>query len=65
MIYARSLMEDRHVHLKSAEEIEKMREANRIVAEILAGLKGKVRPGVTTEELDRYAEGPLLKMVIY
>jgi len=59
MIYARSLMEDRHVHLKSAEEIEKMREANRIVAEILAGLKGKVRPGVTTEELDRYAEDEL------
>lgn len=59
MIYARSSMEDRHVHLKSAEEIEKMREANRIVAEILEGLKEKVRPGVTTEELDRYAEDEL------
>lgn len=59
MIYARSSMEDRHVHLKSAEEIEKMREANRIVAEILEGLKEKVRPGVTTEDLDRYAEDGL------
>lgn len=59
MIYARSSMEDRHVHIKSAEEIEKMREANRIVAEILEGLKEKVRPGVTTEELDRYAEDGL------
>lgn len=59
MIYARSLMEDRHVHIKSAEEIEKMREANRIVAEILEGLKEKVKPGVTTEELDRYAEDGL------
>lgn len=59
MIYARSSMEDRRVHLKSAEEIEKMRDANRIVAEILEGLKEKVRPGVTTEELDRYAEDGL------
>lgn len=59
MIYARSSMEDRHVHLKSAEEIEKMKEANRIVAEILEGLKKKVSPGVTTEDLDRYAEDGL------
>ncbi len=59
MIYARSSMEDRRVHLKSADEIEKMKEANRIVAEILEGLKKKVRPGVTTEDLDRYAEDGL------
>lgn len=59
MIYARSSMEDRRVHLKSAEEIEKMKEANRIVAEILEGLKKKVSPGVTTEDLDRYAEDGL------
>lgn len=33
-----------------------MREANRIVAEILEELCAAVRPGVTTEELDRLAE---------
>lgn len=59
MIYARSLMEDRHVLLKTAKEIEEMKEANRIVAEILEGLKGMVKPGVTTEELDGFAEDKL------
>lgn len=59
MIYARSLMEDRHVLLKTAKEIEEMKEANRIVAEILEGLKGMVKPGITTEELDGFAEDRL------
>lgn len=42
--------------LKSKEEIEIMRAANRIVALILAQLRELVRPGVTTGELDRVAE---------
>lgn len=42
--------------LKSKEEIEKIRKASRIVAEVLAKLKEMVQPGVTTEELDRVAE---------
>lgn len=42
--------------LKSREEIETLRRANRIVAQILSELKRMVRPGVTTGEIDRAAE---------
>lgn len=42
--------------LKTAEEIKTMREAGRIVAEVLDMMREKVRPGVTTLELDRLAE---------
>ena len=42
--------------LKSLQEIAKMEEANRIVAEILEGVKEKVKPGVETRELDELAE---------
>jgi methionyl aminopeptidase len=41
---------------KSPDEIKKMREAGRIVAEVLEIMEERVRPGVTTEELDRLAE---------
>lgn len=41
---------------KSPDEIRKMREAGRIVAEVLEIIEGRIRPGVTTEELDRIAE---------
>jgi methionyl aminopeptidase len=44
------------ITLKSAREIEVMRRANVIVAEILAELKEKAAPGVTTLELDALAE---------
>jgi methionyl aminopeptidase len=44
------------IMLKRPEEIEIMRAANQIVAEVLAALKDAVRPGVTTGELDRIAE---------
>lgn len=43
------------IFLKTKAEIETMRTANRIVAEILAELRRRVRPGVTTGELDRLA----------
>jgi len=42
--------------LKSKEEIDHMRAANRIVAEILAEIRGRVRPSVSTAELDALAE---------
>jgi len=42
--------------LKSPVEIEIMRRANLIVAEVLAELRRHVRPGATTGELDRIAE---------
>ncbi|HEY6009619.1 MAG TPA: type I methionyl aminopeptidase, partial [Geobacteraceae bacterium] len=42
--------------LKSLREIEEMRRVNAIVAEILEMIRGKVRPGVSTGELDAVAE---------
>lgn len=42
--------------LKSAEEIEKIRRASRIVAEVLRGLESVIKPGATTRDLDRLAE---------
>jgi len=44
------------ISLKSPCEIEVMRAANLIVAEVLTQLREHVRPGVTTAELDRIAE---------
>ena len=44
------------IFLKSAREIEIMRRANRVVAEVLQLLKENIAPGVTTLELDAMAE---------
>jgi methionyl aminopeptidase len=41
------------VHIKSAEEIERMRAAGRLAAEVLDFIAPYVRPGVSTAELDR------------
>ncbi|RMD79095.1 MAG: type I methionyl aminopeptidase, partial [Gammaproteobacteria bacterium] len=41
------------VSIKTPEEIEKMRVAGRLTAEVLSMIAEHVRPGVTTEELDR------------
>jgi methionyl aminopeptidase len=41
---------------KSAEEIRAMRAANKIVAEVLTELKSLIMPGVTTNQLDSFAE---------
>jgi methionyl aminopeptidase len=40
------------VHLKTPEEIEKMRVAGRLASEVLDYITPHVKPGVTTEELD-------------
>jgi methionyl aminopeptidase len=42
--------------LKSRQEIERMRTASGIVAEVLHEVRSRVRPGVTTGELDELAE---------
>ena len=42
--------------LKSRDELQRMRAASAIVAEVLATLREQVRPGVTTGELDAVAE---------
>ena len=44
------------IELKSPDEIDKMSRASKIVAEVLEALRGQVRPGVSTEELDQFAE---------
>jgi methionyl aminopeptidase len=44
------------VILKLPEEIEKAKASNQIVAEVLNRLREKVKPGVTTRELDKFAE---------
>ncbi len=42
--------------LKSLQEIEKIRKACLIVADVLDAIRGLVRPGVTTQALDEFAE---------
>ncbi|MCK9420825.1 MAG: type I methionyl aminopeptidase [Nitrospirae bacterium] len=42
--------------LKSLQEIEKIRKACVIVADVLGGIREMVRPGVTTQALDEFAE---------
>lgn len=49
------------IALKSSAELKKMRDAGQMVAEILALLKSRIKPGVTTGELDRLAEKECLR----
>jgi len=44
------------VILKRPEEIETLRACNQVVAEILKELSKAVKPGITTKDLDKYAE---------
>ncbi|PLX95994.1 MAG: type I methionyl aminopeptidase [Desulfuromonas sp.] len=44
------------ITIKSARDLVKMREAGRIVAEILGRLREEIRPGQTTRDLDALAE---------
>lgn len=46
---------------KSRSELEIMREAGRIVAEVHRDMKAMVQPGITTWELDAYAESKIRK----
>jgi methionyl aminopeptidase len=39
-----------------SEEIEAIRQSNQIVAKVLSELKGKIKPGIQTRELDTFAE---------
>ncbi len=44
------------IYLKKDEALQRMREAGRIVAEVLALMEERIRPGITTAELDAIAE---------
>ncbi len=48
--------QDKVITVKTPEEIEIMREANRIVAGVLSMLEAEIRPGISTFRLDRLAE---------
>jgi len=48
------------IYLKSRDEIARMREANHLVVEVLAKVRERLKPGVTTLELDRMAEEIIL-----
>lgn len=41
---------------KSSEEISKIRRSNQIVGKVLSELRKMIQPGITTKELDEYAE---------
>ena len=46
--------------IKTPEEIEKMAKACKIVAEILEDLKAFVKPGITTKEIEMFAEEKII-----
>jgi methionyl aminopeptidase len=52
---------ERNIVIKTKEEIAVMREAGRINATALAAVRGLIRPGVTTAELDAAAEEVIRK----
>src|SRR6202045_3588240 len=47
------------IHLRSRDELEKMHRAGLIVHEVLTALRGIVRPGLTTMDLEKLAEGKI------
>jgi methionyl aminopeptidase len=49
------------IFLKSPGEIEKMSASGRLVAEILSEIRSRIKPGVTTQELDQLATRLSLK----
>ena len=52
----------RRIHIKSSPEIAKMRESAKIVATVLKEIESLVKPGMTTAELDEYAEDKIRQM---
>ncbi len=55
----------RPIHIKSAQELEIMRRAGRVNAEVLAAVKGMIEPGVSTADLNAAAEQVLKKHGCY
>jgi len=42
--------------IRTSDEIEKIRESSVIVADVLEAIRGEIKAGVTTRQLDVYAE---------
>jgi methionyl aminopeptidase len=55
----------RQVHLKSSQELQAMREAGKVNAEILATVRALIAPGVTTADLNAAADDVLKKHGCY
>jgi len=47
------------IHLRSADELEKMHRAGLVVHEVLTALRGFVQPGLTTMDLEKFAEAKI------
>ena len=52
----------RGIQIKSPQEIEKMRRSAKIVATVLKEIESMVKPGMTTADLDAYAEQRIREM---
>lgn len=50
------------IPIKTARELDKMRQAGRIVALVLAECRQMIKPGITTAEIDRAAEALIRKL---
>ena len=50
------------ITLKTRDEIERMREAGHLAAEVLRMIEPYVKPGITTEELDRICHDHIVKV---
>ena len=50
------------IHIKSDPEIIKMRDSSRIVATVLKEIDAMVKPGMTTADLDEYAEARIREL---
>ena len=50
------------ITIKSAREIELMRESNKRIAEVHKAMEELIKPGITTWELDEFAERMIHKM---
>jgi len=50
------------IPVKTARELDKMRRAGKIVAQVLAECRNMIKPGITTADIDRAAEALIRKM---
>lgn len=50
-----------HIHIKSKQEIERMRDAGRLVAEAFAMIRQELKPGISIHDLDRLTEEFIVK----
>ena len=52
----------RGIHIKTKREIELMRNSSKIVATVLREINDLIRPGMSTQDLDNFAEKRIMEM---